>query len=283
VVAGGTLTGYVGDKFGWRPSFLVLGGAGLILGLVCRYFLFENPRQEESWSERLSSRQSSLPMREVIFSLLKIPSYLVLLGEAMLLSIGSLIFLNWMPFYFSETFGMSLAGAGFSGTFLIQAGAILGILGGGFLSDKVGQRDPKYRMLFQCLCDFIAAPFLLVFIRPPNYAVVAGSLLFYSLARSLGGANASPLTSILVKPQMRSTAFGLANMANCVAGGAGVLLAGYLKRDFGLGLVFAGVSCIVTIAGVLLLIGYLRFLNKDLNQLASCSPLVPPEQEISCQ
>jgi predicted MFS family arabinose efflux permease len=252
---------------GWRPSFFILGGAGLILGLACRAFLFESPREEGSRAEELPSKEPSLPVREVISYLLKIPSYLVLLGEAMLLAIGSMIFMNWLPLYFSETFGMSLAGAGFSGTFLIQAGAVLGILGGGFLSDRVALRNPKYRMLFQCLCDFISAPFLLIFITPPNYALIAASLLFYSLVRSLGGANANPLTCILVKPRMRSTAFGLANMANCFAGGAGILVAGYLKRDFGLGLIFAGVSCIITVAGILLLIGYLRFLNTDLQRV----------------
>jgi len=275
VIAGATFTGYVGDKFGWRPAFFILGTSGLILALGGSFFLFENPQDEESCASKSSSttflRPASLPMREVISALLKIPSYLVLLGEAMLLAIGGMIFMNWLPLYFSETFGMSLAGAGFSGTFLIQAGSIVGILGGGFLSDRVAQRSPKYRMLFQCLCNLVAAPLLLVFLRPPNYALVAGSLLFYSLARSLGGANANPLTSVLVKPRMRSTAFGLANMANCLAGGAGVLLAGYLKRDFGLGLIFAGVSCIVIMAEILLLFGYLKFLNKDLKSLADRS------------
>jgi MFS family permease len=265
-VAGGTLTGYVSDKLGWRLSFFILGGASLILGLVCRAFLFEGSREEGSRTGELATKEPSLPVREVISYLLKIPSYLFLLGEAMLLAIASMIFMNWLPLYFSETFRMSLAGAGFSGTFLIQAGAVLGILGGGFLSDRVASHNAKYRMLFQCLCDFMAAPFLLIFITLPNYALVAACLLFYSLVRGVGGANANPLTCLLVKPRMRSTAFGLANMANCFAGGAGILIAGYLKQDFGLGLIFAAVSGIVTSAGILLLIGYLRFLSMDLQR-----------------
>ncbi len=38
----------------------------------------------------------------------------------MLVSIGTWSFANWLPLYFTETFHMSLAGAGFSGTFAIQ-------------------------------------------------------------------------------------------------------------------------------------------------------------------
>jgi hypothetical protein len=55
------------------------------------------------------------------------------------------------------------------------------------------------------------------------------------------------------------------NMANCVAEGAGIFVAGYSKRFADLGGVFAGVGAIVVIAGVLLLVGYFCFLGRDLS------------------
>ena len=45
------------------------------------------------------------------------------------------------------------------------------------------------------------------------------------------------------------------NTTNCFAGGVGIFLAGYLKRDFGLGGIFAGTAGIVLVSGVLLLLG----------------------------
>ena len=33
-VAGGTLGGYMGEHFGWRSSFSLLGMAGMVFGLV---------------------------------------------------------------------------------------------------------------------------------------------------------------------------------------------------------------------------------------------------------
>jgi hypothetical protein len=58
------------------------------------------------------------------------------------------------------------------------------------------------------------------------------------------------------------------NTMNTLAGGAGILIAGFLKQDFGLGGVFAGTSVIVLVAGVLLLTGYSFFLNRDLARQA---------------
>ncbi len=122
-------------------------------------------------------------------------------------------------------------------------------------------------MLFQCLCYFIAAPFLLTFVLSPNYVLIATSILIYALARSIGGSNAMPLLCDFLQPKMRATAIGLINLTNCFAAGVGIFIAGYLKRDFGLGGIFAGISGIVTLAAILLLIGYLFYVRKDLTLL----------------
>jgi hypothetical protein len=47
------------------------------------------------------------------------------------------------------------------------------------------------------------------------------------------------------------------------AGGSGVLLAGFLKRDIGLETVFAGISFAFILAGVVLLLFYRFFMRRD--------------------
>ncbi len=47
VVFGGTVAGYLGDSYGWRPSLLVLGGVGLLLGLLCKLTVFGLPTEPE--------------------------------------------------------------------------------------------------------------------------------------------------------------------------------------------------------------------------------------------
>ena len=65
------------------------------------------------------------------------------------------------------------------------------------------------------------------------------------------------------------------NTTNCFAGGVGILIAGYLKRDFGLGGIFAGTAGIVLVAGILLLLGYLLFLRGDLERSQNAGRSAP--------
>src|SRR5262245_21788792 len=126
VVFGGTVAGYLGDSYGWRPALLVLGCAGLLLGLLCKLTVFELPGGPAT--EIGSEKPSTQSFASNFSNLVKTPSYWVLLVEAMMLAIGTWIFANWLPLYFTETFKLSLSAAGFAGTFPVQAGAMVGIL-----------------------------------------------------------------------------------------------------------------------------------------------------------
>ena len=174
------------------------------------------------------------------------------------------MFFNWLPLYYKETFHMSLAGAGFSGTFMLQMAATVGVLTGGYFSDRVARRALRGRMLFGAVCYLAAAPFLLVFLVRPAYALVSASLALFAFFRALGSLTEPTITCDLLDTRLRSTALALMNTANCLAGGIGVMLAGYLKRYFGLGGIFAGVSVIMFVVAGLVLVGYLFFLQRDL-------------------
>ncbi len=233
VVFGGTVAGYLGESYGWRPSLLVLGGVGLLLGLLCKLTVFGLPT---SRALNLRPRSSpSQPFGRSFSNLVRTVSYWVLLLEAMLLAIGTWIFANWLPLYFTETFKMSLSGAGFAGTFPVQAGAMIGILAGGYFSDRVARKTVQRRMLFHSLCYLAAAPLLLAFVVSSSYAIILAAIFGYSLLRAVGGANANPLLCDLLPKNSWSTAVGLMNTTNCFAGGIGIFIAGYLKRRFRIG------------------------------------------------
>ena len=280
VVFGGTVAGYLGESYGWRPSLLVLGSVGLLLGLLCKLTVFGLPAALSP--ESAMEKHVVQSFGRSFSNLVKTASYWVLLLEAMLLAIGTWIFANWLPLYFTETFKMSLSGAGFAGTFPVQAGAMIGILAGGYFSDRVARKTVQRRMLFHSLCYLAAAPLLLAFVASSNYTIILSAIFGYSLLRAVGGANANPLLCDLLPKNSWSTAVGLMNTTNCFAGGVGILIAGYLKRDFGLGGIFAGTAGIVLVAGILLLLGYFLFLRRDLERslnVARSTPLVTNEPD----
>ena len=63
-----------------------------------------------------------------------------------------------------------------------------------------------------------------------------------------------------------SVAIGVTNMLNTLAGGIGILAAGFLKQGMGLTEVFASVAGILFIDALVLLGGYMLFIRRDLQR-----------------
>lgn len=261
LVAGGALSGYLGEHYGWRLGFYVLGAIGLLLAVIAQRVLYDVATAEQ----RRNAESGKSPM-ECLRELLRVPSYLIVVAEAMLLAIGIWMFFNWLPLYFSETFQMSLTGAGFSGTFMLQIAATIGVMVGGYLSDRIAVKRLRHRMLFQSLCYFGAAPFLLAFLGQPTYALISTCIFSFSFLRALGASNEHAILCDLLPANLRSTAIGLMNTANCLAGGVGIMFAGVFKQAFGLSGLFAAISGIVLAAALLVLSGYIFFLPRDLSR-----------------
>lgn len=259
VVLGGACAGYLAEHFGWRAGFVTLGLIGMGLALSARFAVTAGPAAPAQ-TARATPRA---PLATAARYLLGVPSFHVLLAKAMLAGVGIWVFFNWLPLYFREAFDLSLGTAGFAGTFMLQISTMLGLGLGGWISDRAAARGPHHRMLAQGLSYLAAAPFLLLFLARPSFAVVAVSVSCFSFFRGLGQANENPTLCEIVPVQFRSTAIGIMNTCATAAGGVGVLLAGVLKRTFGLPAIFAGISLLFVIAGGALLVAYRRWIARD--------------------
>ena len=273
LILGGTFAGFLAEHFGWRSGFWVLGLAGIALALLARPLLFQRRVATDAPPIAIVSSPptpaAELPVRrgsfgEAIRYLVRVPSYYALLLESMLSGTGLWIFFSWLPLYFRDTYKMSLAGAGFAGTFMLQISVMLGILGGGWLSDRVAGAAPHRRMLLYGTFYLLAAPFLLLFLGRPEFTIVAAGISAFSFLRGLGQANDNATQCEIVPTQFRSTGVGIMNAVATASGGCGVLMAGYLKRGIGLESVFAGISIAFLIAGIVLLVFYRFFMRADI-------------------
>jgi predicted MFS family arabinose efflux permease len=263
MVIGGSTAGYFAQHHGWRSGFLVLGGAGIVLALLSRRMLPPAPPAAPA----ADAATTPAPRASFVAAaryVLRVPSYWVLLGESMLSGLGIWIFFTWLPLYFRETFAMPLAAAGFAGTFMLQIAVVLGVLAGGWISDRVAGGAPHRRMLLYGVFYLLGAPCLLLFLGTPTFAVVATGVSLFSFMRGLASSNDNPTQCEIVPPQYRSTGVGLMNAVATASGGCGVLLAGYLKANVGLGGIFAGISVCFFAAGLLLLGGYRFLIRRDI-------------------
>ena len=251
LIGGGFVCGYLGERFGWRFDFLLLGCAGIALAAIAGAVLRDVPAPPVT----RNLRPPTIGFTHILELLRVIPADVILL-EAMLVATGTWIFFNWLPLYYKETFNLSLAAAGFSGTFMIQMAAVIGIVLGGLISDRFAHGILSRRVLLLAVCYFCAAPFLAAFVFHPGFSIASLCIFVYSLVRSIGSCNEHPILCEVLPRDLRATAIGLMNSFSCAAGGIGVLAAGFLKRDWGLEGVFGGVSVLVLTAAVFVLAAY---------------------------
>jgi len=262
-IVGGVLGGYSGDHFGWRPVFFLLGAAGLVLAVVTAVTLRPLAARERQSAGR---QAAAAPAR--LGELFRVRSYLVLLLESSCLSVPSWVLLSWLPFYFHETYRLTLTGAALAGTVSIQIAATCGYGFGGYISDRFAGSRRERRMLLQSLCYFIAAPFILIFASQGGIALISICLFIASLFRGIGSMNDQVLVCEVLPPSLRATAIGLMNGVNIATGSVGVLLAGYFLRRTSLSAMFAALAVFFLGSAVLTQIGYRRYLRGDLIELA---------------
>lgn len=230
MIAGGWAGGWIGQQYGWRAAFTWLGLAGLVYAVVLILGLREG--QPEAQVE-----QSVAPTNwwAALAGLLSNRDFLLLGAAFTLFSVAGWIVLTWLPLYLYERFQMTLAGAGFSATFYIQAAAFAGILGGGVLADRWSRTNPRARVLVPVAGFAAGSVFLFVVGWTSSPLILSVCLVVYGLSRGLLDCTAMPILCQIAPVNLRATGYGLFNLAGCIVGGTMAALAGALKSAIGLG------------------------------------------------
>ena len=263
LIGGSTIAGYLGEHLGWRADFFILGGAGIVMAVIASFVLSDAPIRQ-------SARELPSGWRGV-GELLRMPAYVAVVLGAMLIAIGTWVFLNWLPLYFYDRFHLSLALAGLSGSLMLQLAAIVGAVLGGYLSDRLAGGSQRRRILLLSIGYLCSAPFLLTFLWKMPLGIINSSIFLYSLIRAIGSAGECPIICELAGPRLSSTALGILNMMNCLAGGLGIMWAAFLKRSYGLGMAFASLTATVACAGVVVFCGYLLLGRRE--RMAASPPV----------
>ena len=241
LVLGGAWGGWMGERSGWREVFSLLGVFGIVyLGVVVLTLRGESKRPGVT-------RSGGVPLE-----LLRSPNFLALLGAFTAMSIANWMVYTWLPLFLFDSHHLSLAGAGFSATFYVQAASYLGVVLGGALTDRWARSSGRARAWVQMTGLLIAAPFLAALGITGDMFVLIGALIAFGIGRGLFDCNAMPLLRNLSGPERSATGYGMLNFAGCVAGGVGAAIAGWMKETVGLGaafelaaLVLAGGACVL--------------------------------------
>ena len=245
IVMGGVGGGWLGETYGWRSPFTLLGAAGVAYFALLAWGLRRSARPATAGSAlNLAGSLSKLSGLHgfwrvtLVFSAVGLANWLVY---------------TWLPLYLYERFGMTLTSAGFSATFYIQAASFAGILIGGLAADYWGTRRLKGRIWVQSAGLAAAAPFLFLIGVANSQALLIVALLMFGMGRGIYDSNAMPVLCQIAPAQFRSTGYGVFNFVSCMVGGITVVTAGYLKSVIGLGLAFQVAAAVLIAAALILL------------------------------
>ncbi len=235
VFVGSLVGGIVNQYYGWRAAFLAAGAPGLAVALLFRFSVRE---PERGAMEERHASTSLLSIPETLLFLVRQRSYISIVVGGTFIAITLFNFDVWTPAFLRRVHHLSSARIGtYQGVIALVFG-VTGVLLGGFLAEKLGQRNVHWRLNVPAIACLLCAPTYLLFLFLPSRSA---ALVFWVLLRICLSAYAGPIYAVyqtVSKVRMRALASAIFLFTGNVIGlGVGAWLIGsmstHLARRFG--------------------------------------------------
>jgi MFS family permease len=268
-IGGGFFAGLIGEMYGWRLSFVVFGALGIVLGFALTRALIEPVRGASEVDARpRAARGDALGFGAFVRMAWRTPTLLCLLGAFMCANFVAVVLLSWMPKFLYDRFGMGLAMAGLTATIFVQLASMAGAPAGGWLADWWRRRSVGGRMAVQMVGVLGGAPFVVVCGLTQSIGLVVAALTCWGFFKGLYDANIFASVFDVVPPHARGRAAGFMNMIGWLAGGGSApLVIGILAERTSLGVALALTSFVYVAAGILLAVGMIVFVHRDVARM----------------
>jgi MFS family permease len=264
-IGGGFFAGYIGQRYGWRWSFLVFGGLGILLGIVLNWTLKEPPRGlTEDSAAGLASARDWAEEKTALRLLFTTPTVVLLMGAFVCANFVALVLLSWMPTFLYARFHLSLAMAGLTATVFVQLASVAGSACGGWVADILHKKTARGRILVQFAGVLGGAPFVAACGLTHSVVWLIVTLTAWGFFKGLYDANIFASVFDVVPPSARGRAAGLMNMIGWLGGGgAAPVVIGLIAHRYGLGLGISIASTVYLLAAVLLMLAAVRYVQPD--------------------
>jgi MFS family permease len=277
-IGGGFFAGLIGQHYGWRWSFIVFGGLGILLGIVLNRYLIEPARGAAEASDAArdigASTHAAAPVTRLSFTEFlrlvgRTPTLLCLMGAFMCANFVAVVLLSWMPKFLYDKFSMSLATAGLTATVFVQLASMAGSPTGGWLADTLRRRSPRGRIAVQMLGVLGGAPFVMLCGLTPSVSTLILALTAWGFFKGLYDANIFASAFDVVRPEARGSAAGFMNCVGWLGGGGTApIVIGWIAERQSLGQAIALASTVYIGAAVLLLTAMV-FVKRDVSRMQS--------------
>ncbi len=151
ILFGGLLAQYVD----WRFAFISIGLFGVLLAPVFRLLVKDPPR---NFYDAKPSSEKPLGFVGACRVAFAKPTFWLLSFGAAFSSMVGYGLLYWMPTFLSRSMGLSLVDRSWYLAGILVIGGVAGMMLGGFLADRLGQKSKGYYPLIPAVAFLISAP-----------------------------------------------------------------------------------------------------------------------------
>lgn len=146
------LGGWINDVASWRTAFFVVGVPGLVLALVA-WIVLPQTRKRPS-----VKHADAVPHAEGVWALLRLTSFRHMAAACALYACGSYAINVFAAAFLIRVHGFSTAQAGLAFGLAFGVGGLIGTFFGGVISDVLGRRDPRWRLLVPAIGQLLSLP-----------------------------------------------------------------------------------------------------------------------------
>ena len=220
--------GWIREYFGWRAAFVAVGLPGVLLALLVRLTLKEPTRGY--WDGGTAADVAQEPLADVARFMIGLRSFVHLSIAGALHAFYGYGAAFFNPPFFERVHKFE---PGELGTWLAAVSLTTGVLGtflGGYVTDRLAGRDPRWYAWFPGIATFVGIPFVFVFYLWPG---PIGAVVWSAVPALLGGMYLGPtfaVTQSLVPARWRAQASAiLLLILNLIGLGLGPQFVGHLS------------------------------------------------------
>lgn len=241
----------VAGSFSWQMTFHTFGLTGIIYCIVLILFLKEHKAYTVKPEEKKSIKKEFSAMLKGLGILFGNISFWVILFYFSAPSLPGWATKNWLPTLFSTSLNIDMEHAGPMATITIAMASLVGVLIGGYLSDKWVQQNIKGRIYTGVIGLALTLPALLLLAFGNSLVIIVAGAIFFGFGFGMFDVNNMPILCQFVSPRYRATGYGLLNLAGISAGAVITNVLGKSADAGNMGRDFALLAIVVLIAIIL--------------------------------
>lgn len=241
----------IASRLSWHSTFFLFGMIGVVYSFVLLFFLKEKKTYKIESTERSSLRKELSMAFNAFRILFGNVAFWVLLFYFSAPSLPGWAVKNWEPTLFSETLHLDMSQAGPLATMTTALASLIGVLLGGYISDRWSQRNVKGRIYTGTIGLALTIPALFLLGYGSGFSLILLGGLLFGLGFGIFDVNNMPILCQFVSSRYRATGYGLMNMAGI---SAGAVITDFMGKSADAGNMrhdFASLSLIVAVAIIL--------------------------------